>query len=140
MPYVMNIDDLRRLARRSLPRGMFDYLDSRAEAEVTQVENRRVFRDVTFRPRNAVALGACNLKTRVLGEELSFPALLAPVGYGRLMHPGGEVAAAGEAGVARALEILKDDVERTLRLLGCSAIAELDSSYLDTHLLPGCPR
>jgi L-lactate dehydrogenase (cytochrome) len=50
------------------------------------------------------------------------------------------LAAAGEAGLARALEILKDDVERTLRLLGSSAIGELDSSYLDTHLLQGRPR
>src|SRR2546421_2411339 len=50
------------------------------------------------------------------------------------------LAAAGEAGVARALEILKGDVERTLRLLGCSAIAELDSSYVDTRLLQNCLR
>src|SRR5207302_5403121 len=50
------------------------------------------------------------------------------------------LAAAGEAGVARALEILKGDVARTLRLLGCSAIAELDSSYVDTRLLQNCLR
>jgi isopentenyl diphosphate isomerase/L-lactate dehydrogenase-like FMN-dependent dehydrogenase len=99
-PRVVNIDDLRRLARRRLPRAVFDYLDGGAEAELTLAENLRVFQDVTFRPRNAVAIGACNLKTRVLGEELSFPALLAPVGYSRLMHPGGEIAAARAAGEA----------------------------------------
>ncbi|MBZ5703024.1 MAG: alpha-hydroxy-acid oxidizing protein [Acidobacteriia bacterium] len=99
-PRVVNIGDLRRLARRRLPRGVFDYLDGGAEAEITLAENLRVFQDVTFRPRNAVAIGACNLKTQVLGEELSFPALLAPVGYSRLIHPGGEVAAARAAGEA----------------------------------------
>jgi isopentenyl diphosphate isomerase/L-lactate dehydrogenase-like FMN-dependent dehydrogenase len=41
------------------------------------------------------------------------------------------LAAAGEAGVARALEILRADVERTLRLLGCPSIAALDRSYVD---------
>ena len=41
------------------------------------------------------------------------------------------LAAAGEAGVARALEILRADVERTLTLLGCPAVAALDRSYVD---------
>lgn len=97
---VVNIEDLRRLAQRRLPRSVFDYLDGGAEAELTLAENCRAFRDVTFRPRSAVAVGACDLKTRVLGHELSFPAMLAPVGYSRLMHPEGEVAAARAAGEA----------------------------------------
>jgi len=99
-PRVINIDDLRRKARRRLPRVVFDYLDWGAEAEITLAENVRAFRDLTFRPRNAVAVGACNLKTHVLGQEISFPALLAPVGYSRLMHPDGEIAAARAAGNA----------------------------------------
>ncbi len=97
---VVNIADLRRLAQRRLPRPVFDYLDGGADAELTLAENCRVFRDVTFRPRSAVAVGDCSLKTRVLGHELSFPAMLAPVGYSRLMHPEGEVAAARAAGEA----------------------------------------
>ena len=97
---VVNIEDLRRLAQRRLPKSVFDYLDGGAEAETTLAENCRAFRDVTFRPRSAVAVGECNLKTHVLGHELSFPAMLAPVGYSRLMHPGGEVVAARAAGEA----------------------------------------
>jgi L-lactate dehydrogenase (cytochrome) len=97
---VVNIEDLRRVAKRRLPRAVFDYLDGGAEAELTLAENCRVFRDVTFRPRGAVAVGNCNLKTSVLGHELAFPAMLAPVGYSRLMHPEGEVAAARAAGEA----------------------------------------
>src|SRR6266852_2259130 len=97
---IVNIEDLRRLAQRRLPRSVFDYLDGGAEAEQTLAENCRAFRDVTFRPRSAVAVGNCDLKTRVLGHELSFPAMLAPVGYSRLMHPEGEVAAARAAGEA----------------------------------------
>jgi L-lactate dehydrogenase (cytochrome) len=97
---VVNIEDLRRLAERRLPKSVFDYLDGGAEAELTLAENCRAFRDVTFRLRGAVAIADCNLKTRVLGHELSFPAMLAPVGYSRLMHPGGEMAVARAAATA----------------------------------------
>jgi L-lactate dehydrogenase (cytochrome) len=94
----VNIEDLRRMARRRLPKVVFDYLDGGAEGEVTLRENCRVFDDVIFRPRQAVAIGKCNLSTRVLGQDIAFPAMLAPVGYSRLMHPDGEVAAAQAAG------------------------------------------
>jgi L-lactate dehydrogenase (cytochrome) len=97
---VVNIEDLRRQAQRRLPRSVFDYLDGGADGEVTLRENCRAFADVLFRPRSAVAVGDCDIRTRVLGHELSFPAMLAPVGYSRLMHPEGEVAAAHEAGEA----------------------------------------
>jgi isopentenyl diphosphate isomerase/L-lactate dehydrogenase-like FMN-dependent dehydrogenase len=99
-PRVINIHDLRRLAKRRLPRVVFDYLDGGAEGEVTLRENCRVFEDVTFRPRYAAAMSQCDLRTRVLGTDLAFPAILAPVGYSRLMHPAGEVAAASAAGSA----------------------------------------
>jgi isopentenyl diphosphate isomerase/L-lactate dehydrogenase-like FMN-dependent dehydrogenase len=108
-PRVINIDDLRRLARHRLPRVVFDYLDGGADGEVTLRENCRVFDDVTFRPRQAVAISKCELSTRVLGLNLSFPAILAPVGYSRLMHRGGEVAAsaaAGSAGIAYTLSTI----------------------------------
>jgi isopentenyl diphosphate isomerase/L-lactate dehydrogenase-like FMN-dependent dehydrogenase len=97
---VVNIEDLRRMAQRRLPKAVFDYLDGGADGEVTLRENCRAFTDVLFRPRGAVAVGDCDIRTRVLGHELSFPAMLAPVGYSRLMHPGGEVSAAHEAGEA----------------------------------------
>jgi L-lactate dehydrogenase (cytochrome) len=98
--------DLRPLARRRLPKAVFDYLDGGADGEVTLRENCRVFDDVTFRPRHAVAVPDCDLRTRVLGLDVSFPALLAPVGYSRLMHPDGEAGAARAAGAAGTAYIL----------------------------------
>lgn len=86
------------MARRRLPQSVFDYLDGGAESELTLKENCRAFQDVTFRPRGAVSAGDCKLGTTVVGHNLSLPFLLAPVGYSRLMHPEGEVAAAGVAG------------------------------------------
>ena len=99
-PHVVCIGDFRPLAQRRLPRPVFDYLDGGADGEVTLRENCRIFDDITFRPRNAVAVGECDLRTRVLGFDISFPAVLAPVGYSRLMHPDGEAGAARAAGLA----------------------------------------
>ena len=93
---VVNIEDLRRLAQRRLPRSVFDYLDGGADAEVTLAENCRAFRRTVFRPRNGIAVYNCKTSVKVLGHEIAFPAILAPVSYIRLMH------ADGEAGVARA--------------------------------------
>jgi isopentenyl diphosphate isomerase/L-lactate dehydrogenase-like FMN-dependent dehydrogenase len=105
-PHVVSIGDFRPLARLRLPRPVFDYLDGGADGEVTLRENCRVFDDVTFRPRYAVPVSDCDLRTRVLGFEVSFPALLAPVGYSRLMHPDGEKGAARAAGRAGTAYIL----------------------------------
>jgi L-lactate dehydrogenase (cytochrome) len=104
-PHVVNIEDLRALARRRLPRVVFDYLDGGAEGEATLRANRLAFDEVTFRARHAVTVPAPGLRVTVLGNELSLPVLLAPVGYSRLMHPGGEVTAARVAGAAGTLYI-----------------------------------
>jgi len=97
---AVNIEDLCELARRRLPRVVFNYIDGGAEAEWTLRENRRAFDAVTFRPSQAIAVATCDLRTRVLGTDLSMPLLLAPVGYLRVMHPGGEIAAARAASKA----------------------------------------
>ena len=99
----VNVHDLRSLARRRLPRVVFDYLDGGAEDEITLRRNRLVFDELTFRPRHAVAFPTCDLRTRVLGCDLALPAMLAPIGYSSVMRSRGEVAAAraaGEAGTA----------------------------------------
>jgi len=108
-PRVVNIADLRRLAKRRLPRVVFDYIDGGAESEVTLRENSRVFDQVTFRPRGAVAAPKTDLQTTVLGATLALPFLLAPVGSTRMFYPRGEAVAAqagGEAGTAYVLSTL----------------------------------
>jgi isopentenyl diphosphate isomerase/L-lactate dehydrogenase-like FMN-dependent dehydrogenase len=103
---VVSIPDLRPIAKRRLPRVVFDYLDGGAEGEFTLRENCRAFEDVTFRPRHAVSVPACSLSVRVLDFDLSLPFILAPVGYSRLMHPEGEIGAARCAGAAGTAYIL----------------------------------
>ena len=108
-PRVLNVEDLRRAAKRRLPRVVFDYIDGGAEDERTLRANCHAFEEVTFRPRCAVATPACDLRVSVLGKSLSTPLILAPVGSSRLMYPHGEEAAAsaaGAAGIAYALSTL----------------------------------
>jgi isopentenyl diphosphate isomerase/L-lactate dehydrogenase-like FMN-dependent dehydrogenase len=105
-PRVVNIADLRKLAQRRLPKAIFDYVDGGAESEYTLRENCRAFDLVRFRPQNAVAVPQVDLRVQVLGAELSFPAIVAPVGYSRLIHPDGERAAAAGAGAAGTAYIL----------------------------------
>src|SRR5882672_6083738 len=99
-PRVVNIADLRRVAKRRLPRAVFDYIDGGADDEVTLRENCRVFDTVAWRPRSAVATRSCDLRTTVLGIPLELPLLLAPVGSSRMFYPRGEVVAAHAAGAA----------------------------------------
>ncbi|HTK29048.1 MAG TPA: alpha-hydroxy acid oxidase [Vicinamibacterales bacterium] len=103
---IVNIADLRRVARRRLPRAVFDYIDGGADAELTLRENSRAFEQVTFRPRCAVATPSCDLTTTVLGTTLALPFLLAPVGSSRMFYRRGEEAAAREAGRAGTAYIL----------------------------------
>jgi L-lactate dehydrogenase (cytochrome) len=102
----INVEDLRRAARRRLPRVAFDYIDGGAEREFTLRENCRAFEMVTFRPRSAVATADCHLQTRVLGTPLALPLLLAPVGSSRLFYARGEAVAAEAAGRAGTAYIL----------------------------------
>jgi L-lactate dehydrogenase (cytochrome) len=97
---VINIDDLRREARRRLPRMVFDYIDGGADREITLRENCRAFEQVYFRPRSAVATPAVDLTTTVLGQRIELPILLAPVGSSRMFYPRGEERAARAAGRA----------------------------------------
>jgi L-lactate dehydrogenase (cytochrome) len=103
---AINIDDLRKIAQRRVPRAVFDYIDGGAENEVTLRENRRAWEEIYFRPHNAVYTPKTDTRTTVLGMEVAMPMVLAPLGSSRLFHPEGEfgaVKAAGEAGLAYTL-------------------------------------
>jgi L-lactate dehydrogenase (cytochrome) len=103
---AVNIEDLRRLAQRRLPRVVFDYIDGGADGETTLRENCRAFDRIRFRPRNAVANAPCKLQTTVLGMTLDLPFMLAPVGSSRLFFPRGECVAAAQAGAAGTAYVL----------------------------------
>jgi L-lactate dehydrogenase (cytochrome) len=105
-PRVVSIADLRRAARKRLPRIVFDYIDGGADDERTLRANSRAFREVTLRPRCAVATAGTDLRTQVLGLPLALPFLLAPIGSSRMFYPRAEVVAAEAAGKAGTAYIL----------------------------------
>jgi len=88
---------------------VFDYIDGGAEDERTLRANEAAFAELTWRPRSAVVHPEVDLRTTVLGHELSLPVILAPVGSSRMFWPRGEAqaaAAAGEAGTVYTLSTL----------------------------------
>jgi L-lactate dehydrogenase (cytochrome) len=103
------VEDLRAIARRRLPRGVFDYIDGGAEDEVTMEENVAAYRRVTFSPRVLRDVSAVDISSSLLGRELAFPLVLAPTGFTRIVEPEGELAvarAARRAGIPYTLSTL----------------------------------
>lgn len=99
---ALNVEDVRRLARRRLPRGIFDYIDRGAEDEVGLARLRRGFDDVLFHPRVLVDVSRRDLSTRLFGHEQSLPLVIAPTAAAGLAWHQGEIElarAAAKAGI-----------------------------------------
>ena len=109
-----NVADLRAVAKRRLPRGVFDYIDGGAEDEATLAENTRAFGDITFRPRVLRDVGVVDATSTLLGRAVPFPLALAPTGFTRIADPAGELA------VARAAE--RAGLPYTLSTMGTQSI------------------
>jgi len=92
-----SVRDLRLIARRRLPRGVFDYIDGAAEDELTLRRNAEAFRRLEFRPRVMCDVGTVDTSTTLLGAALPVPLVLAPTGFTRIASPGGELDAARAA-------------------------------------------
>jgi L-lactate dehydrogenase (cytochrome) len=104
-----SVADLRAIARRRLPRGVFDYIDGGAEDERTLAANSAAFGAVTFRPRVLRDVGEVDPSATVLGRRLPLPLVLAPTGFTRIADPDGELAvarAAARAGLPYTLSTL----------------------------------
>lgn len=104
-----SVADLRRIARRRLPRGVFDYIDGGAEDERSLRNNSDAFARIEFRPRVMRSVGTVDTTTTLLGKELPYPLVLAPTGFTRIADPQGELAvarAAARAGLPYTLSTL----------------------------------
>lgn len=94
---IHTIADLRALARRRVPRAVFDFVDGGAEAEVSMARNHAAWRDVRFHPQILRDVGEVTLSRSLLGARANLPIVLAPTGFTRMMHHEGERAAARAA-------------------------------------------
>ena len=94
---MTNVLDLRELARRRVPRAFFEYADHGAYDELTLRANRDALEALRFRQRVMVDVAARNLATTLIGQPVSMPLALAPVGLTGLQRGGGEILAARAA-------------------------------------------
>jgi L-lactate dehydrogenase (cytochrome) len=104
-----SVADLRRIARRRLPGGVFDYIDGGAEDERTLAANQAAFAAVTYRPRVLRGAPSTDPGATLLGRPLAYPLVLAPTGFTRIADPQGELAvarAAARAGLPYTLSTL----------------------------------
>jgi L-lactate dehydrogenase (cytochrome) len=97
MPVITNIEDLRVLAKRRVPRMFYDYADSGAWTEGTYRANEAAFAPIRLRQRVAINIETRSLKTQMVGQDVSMPVALAPTGLTGMQYADGEILAARAA-------------------------------------------
>jgi L-lactate dehydrogenase (cytochrome) len=98
---VLNVEDLRKIARKKLPKPLFNYIDGGADDESNVLGNIHAFDSASLVPEYLIDVAQIDLSTKVLGREIAMPLFLAPTGMTRLFHHDGETAvskAAAKAG------------------------------------------
>ena len=116
-------DDYRRLARKKLPRFLFDYIDGGAGEEATLWSNREDFRSIRLRQRVLRDVSRVDSSTTVLGRSVNMPVVLAPVGLAGMFKRRGEVQAARAACAA--------GVPFTTSTVGICPVEEVQTAVAD---------
>ena len=112
-----DISDLRRAAKRRIPRPVFDYVDGAADEEISVAANVAAFRSWRFLPRVLTGVASADTSAPVLGSTLPVPMVLGPTGYTRMLHPDGEIGSARSA--------LRHGLPYTLSTMATTGIEEL---------------
>ena len=100
MSIVTNIEDLRRIARRRIPRAIYDYVERGSYDEITLNANRAELNAIRLRQRVLIDVSKVSLASSMLGEDVSMPVAIAPTGLTGLVHGDGEMLAARAAEAA----------------------------------------
>ena len=117
MPVVTNIEDLKKMHERRVPRMFFDYAESGSWTEQTFRENTTDFSKIRLRQRVAIDMTGRSTAGQMIGEDTAMPVALAPVGSTGMQHADGEIKA------ARAAE--KFGVPFTLSTMSINSIEEV---------------
>jgi isopentenyl diphosphate isomerase/L-lactate dehydrogenase-like FMN-dependent dehydrogenase len=137
---VANVEDVRALAARRLPRAVMDSIDGGAGDELTVRENRAAFDRIMFRPRALAELESCDTATTVLGTKVSMPLLLGPTGYARMAHSAAESAVARAAGRAETVFVLSAGSSEPLEDVARAATGPLWFQYYPTDRESGAAQ
>ena len=125
LEHCASVADVRRLARRRVPRAVFDYTDGAAGDELSLRRARAAFARVEFQPRVLRDVSVIDTSTTIMGERAALPLVLAPTGFTRLMHHAGEPAVAAVAG--------RTGVPYGLSTLGTTSIEDLAAAAPGTR-------
>lgn len=112
-----NINDVRRLAKRALPGGVFDYFDGAAETEWSLANNTDAFEHVHLQPRVLVDVSRLDTTTTLMGQTMPYPFAFSPTGFTRIATSAGELAVARVAA--------RHGIPYTLSTLGTRSIEEV---------------
>lgn len=119
------VGDLRSVARRVVPRAVFDYVDGAAGAEISLLRTRDAIGRVEFLPRVLKDVSSIDLTAELLGVPSALPLVFAPTGFTRLMHTEGEVA------VARVAQ--RAGIPYGLSTMGTTSLEVLAAAAPDAH-------
>ncbi len=97
MPVITNIEDLRVLAQKRVPRMFYDYADSGSWTESTYRANESDFKSIKLRQRVAVNMENRSTRSTMIGQEVAMPVAIAPTGLTGMQHADGEILAARAA-------------------------------------------
>jgi len=124
-----DIGDLRRAAKRRIPRPVFDYVDGAADEEIAVAANVAAFRSWRFLPRVLAGVKAADTSAPVFGSTLPVPMLLGPTGYTRMLHPDGEIGGARSAA--------RHGLPYTLSTMATTGVEELRAAVADVGVGTG---
>ncbi|PRQ29486.1 putative (S)-2-hydroxy-acid oxidase [Rosa chinensis] len=120
MEMITNVSEYEKIAKEKLPKMVYDYYASGAEDQWTLKENKRAFSRILFRPRILIDVSKIDMRTTVLGFNISMPIMIAPTAMQKMAHPEGEFATARAASAA--------DTIMTLSSWATSSVEEVAST------------
>ncbi|MBV68783.1 MAG: alpha-hydroxy-acid oxidizing enzyme [Pelagibacterales bacterium] len=91
MNKILEINDLKRLAKKKLPKMFYDYIDTGSYAGITYESNEEDFKKIKLKQRVGINIKNRDLSTYILGKKYALPLGLAPAGMGGMMYPNGEI-------------------------------------------------
>jgi L-lactate dehydrogenase (cytochrome) len=97
LPKFNTFEDFRSIAKKKLPKMVFDFVDGGADSEISLRANRKAFENIQFDPHWLTDVSKRETNTVILGESVSMPLLLAPCGLAGVVHKEGELAVARAA-------------------------------------------
>lgn len=125
LAHTYSVEDMRRLARRRLPRAVFEVIDGGVGDDVTLRRNRSSFERIALRPRALVEVSKVDTGTTVLGDPVAMPFMLAPCSFARMCHSSAEPAVARAAGRAGTVFAVANGSSEKLETVAAAATGPL---------------